>query len=229
MNRDAFLQRVRDAARSGSEYRVHLRDDLPARVGYCGAGDDVVARMAAEVNQVGGQAQIVDRLANAGPALLALCAQYGARTAFCWEHPVLERLGLDNLLQTADIRRLNHSTLASLPREDQRREILAADIGISSASWTVAETGTLAMLSAPGRERLASLAPPVHVAIVTRSQILPDLFDLFDKLVAAGPEYLPSNLTLITGPSKTGDLELRLTTGVHGPGKWHVIVCRDDG
>jgi L-lactate dehydrogenase complex protein LldG len=228
MNRDAFLQRVRDAARSGCEHRVHLRDDLSPRVGYCGAGNDLVARMAAEVNQVGGQAQVVDRLSDAGSVLLALCRQYGARTAFCWEHPVFERLGLDHLLQSADIRRLNHSTLSVLPRDEQRREILAADIGISSASWTVAETGTLAMLSAPGRERLATLAPPVHVAIVTRSQILPDLFDLFDRLVAAGPEYLPSNLTLITGPSKTGDLELRLTTGVHGPGKWHVIVCREE-
>jgi L-lactate dehydrogenase complex protein LldG len=52
------------------------------------------------------------------------------------------------------------------------------------------------------------------------------LFDAFDRLGAEGIENLPSNLVLITGPSKTGDIELTLTTGVHGPGKWHVIVVQ---
>ena len=55
---------------------------------------------------------------------------------------------------------------------------------------------------------------------------MPDLFDVFDQLGAAGPENLPSNVAFITGPSKTGDIELRLTTGVHGPGTWHVILLR---
>ena len=74
---------------------------------------------------------------------------------------------------------------------------------------------------------MASLLPPLHVAIVAAEQVLPDLFDLFDKLREAGHDALPSNLTLITGPSKTGDIELTLTTGVHGPGEWHVVVVRE--
>jgi L-lactate dehydrogenase complex protein LldG len=73
---------------------------------------------------------------------------------------------------------------------------------------------------------MASLVPPVHVAIVEEVQILPDLFDLFQGLRLAGVPTLPTNLTLITGPSKTGDIELQLTTGVHGPKHWHVIVIR---
>jgi L-lactate utilization protein LutC len=83
------------------------------------------------------------------------------------------------------------------------------------------------MESAPGRERLASLLPPVHVAIVDSSQILPDLFDLFARLETSGTAALASNLVLITGPSKTGDIELKLTTGVHGPGQWHVVIIRE--
>ena len=65
------------------------------------------------------------------------------------------------------------------------------------------------------------------MAIVEESQILADLIDLFDALDERGLDQLPSNLALITGPSKTGDIELTLVTGVHGPGKWHVIIVRD--
>ena len=66
----------------------------------------------------------------------------------------------------------------------------------------------------------------MHVAIVERSQIVPDLLDAFAMLHERGLSNLPSNITLITGPSKTGDIELQLTTGVHGPGKWRVIIVR---
>ncbi|HEX4148194.1 MAG TPA: LUD domain-containing protein, partial [Pirellulales bacterium] len=65
--------------------------------------------------------------------------------------------------------------------------------------------------------------PPRHVAIIEARQIVADLFALF---ALYQPQELPSNLTLITGPSKTGDIELELTTGVHGPAQWHVIIIQ---
>ncbi len=102
--------------------------------------------------------------------------------------------------------------------------MLACDIGISSADCAIAETGTLMVCSRPGQERLASLLPLMHVAIVERQQIVPDLIDAFGLLHERGLENLPSNTTFITGPSKTGDIELQLTTGVHGPKHWRVIL-----
>src|SRR5262249_32708865 len=130
-------------------------------------------------------------------------------------------------LATENVAQLTYSSLAELPEAEQRTKILAADIGVTSASWAIAEMGSLAMFSQPGQERLASLSPPVHRAIIETAQILPDLYDLFDRLQSAGPENIATNLVLITGPSKTGDLELKLTTGVHGPGEWHVIVVEN--
>ena len=88
----------------------------------------------------------------------------------------------------------------------------------------LAETGTLMMCSRAGQERVASLLPPTHIAIVERKQIVPDLIDAFQMLGGRGAGQLPSNVTFITGPSKTGVIELQLTTGVHGPGQWRVIV-----
>ena len=234
MEAEAFLSRVREAARAGQAYRVTTDSDsrrpdgLP-RVGYCGAGDDPVARLAAEIDLVGGRAQVVADFVQARSALERLLERFAPRQALCWRHPVLERLGLAEVLAARGVERLDYDSLSQLEPAERRRQMLAAEIGISSTTVAVAETGTLAVASGPGQERLASLAPPTHVAVVTADQIVADLFDLFgDGPLALRPESMPSNWTLITGPSKTGDLELKLTTGVHGPGEWHVIVVRGE-
>ena len=225
MSRETFLKRVREAAAAGRAHRVQV-GELPDDVGYIGGGDDLCARMASEVEEVGGTAHLVDDLAGAQQALRSIIKQCGASRALCWQHPLLDKLGLDELLTSEHVEQISHATLAALDEGAQRTEMLSADLGISSVTHAIAETGTLAVASQPGQERLASLLPPVHVAVVSSDQILPDLLDLFARLEESGPASLPSNLTLITGPSKTGDIELQLTTGVHGPGKWHVVVVR---
>lgn len=226
MERDAFLARVRQAALAGRAYRPHVRSDFPAGFGYIGAGEQPLARMAEEIAAVGGLPQRVATLADARRALGVLLERTAAQRALCWQHPVLDRLQLDALLAERGIEHLRHDELARLDLAEQRKRALAADIGITSVSYAVAETGTLAFFSGPGRERMASLVPPVHVAIVTADQVLADQFDLFARLQSAGE--MPTNVALVTGPSKTGDIELRLTTGVHGPGEWHVILV-DEG
>ena len=85
-------------------------------------------------------------------------------------------------------------------------------------------TGSVALRTRPHQPRSLSLLPPVHIAVAHRKQLLPDLFDLFEKHLGEDQDGLPACLSLITGPSKTGDIELRLVTGVHGPGEIHVIV-----
>ena len=68
-----------------------------------------------------------------------------------------------------------------------------------------------------------SLLPATYLAIIEPSQIVPDLFDLFERIEERKHD-LPSNIALVTGPSKTGDIELKLTTGVHGPGNVNVVI-----
>ena len=107
----------------------------------------------------------------------------------------------------------------------QQEAFFAADVGITNVHRLIAETGTVVMATRPNEPRSVSLLPPVHIALAERSQLLPDLFDLFDLFSPLSQSTPPSCLTLITGPSKTGDIELRLVTGVHGPGEVHVILC----
>ena len=95
----------------------------------------------------------------------------------------------------------------------------SAVAGITTVAAAVAETGSLLVVSGPRTPRSTSLIPPIHVALVAASQIVPDLVDVFARLDA---HDLPAGIALITGPSKTADIEGVLVTGVHGPG--HVII-----
>jgi L-lactate utilization protein LutC len=102
--------------------------------------------------------------------------------------------------------------------------LFAGDVGITGAEYLIAETGSIVVASRPDHPRAMSLLPPVHITVARATQIVPDLFDLFDLEKWGTPPALPSCLAIITGPSKTGDIELRLVTGVHGPGEVHVVL-----
>jgi L-lactate dehydrogenase complex protein LldG len=224
MSRESFLATVRQAAAAGRAHRVGLVP-VPEQAGYLGLrpGEDAAARLAAEVDAVGGTAFRVADLAAARELLANWLDEFEVRSALTWEHDLLVRLGLAALLAEHGIVEHSHRTLVEMPEEGRRLSILACDIGITSCDWAIAETGTLMVCSRPGQERVASLLPPVYFSIVEREQIVPDLIDAIGS-VRTADGTLPSNITLITGPSKTGDIELELTTGVHGPGKWRVIV-----
>lgn len=225
MNRTQFLDRVRDAAKAGRAFRIQVAK-LPEQTGYVGAGEDRCASLAAEAEAVGGEACVLEDAEAARHQLNRLLELNNTQRALCWQHPLLERLGTDEILAEKSIQQDNYESLARLPSSEQRARILSAEVGISSVDYAVAETGSLVVCSRPGQERVISLLPPVHIAIVGESQIVPDLFDVFSRLDEAGLETLPSNLAFITGPSKTGDIELQLTTGVHGPGNWHLLILR---
>jgi L-lactate dehydrogenase complex protein LldG len=100
-----------------------------------------------------------------------------------------------------------------------------ADVGVTGALWAVAETGTVVVTSAPPGGRAPSLLPTVHIAVVAASRMVDTVSALF-KEIAALPKR-PSNLVLVTGPSKTGDIENILVQGVHGPKEQHSIVVED--
>jgi L-lactate dehydrogenase complex protein LldG len=224
MDRDTFLARVRTAAQAGRAYRVPTQE-IPDGVGYVGARGDVCEHFAREVNEVGGRAVVVADDQAARVELRQLLVEHAAQTALAWQHPVVERIAA-SLCAELNIALHQYESLAHLPAAEQRALILSAGIGITSVELAIAETGTLLMWSQPGQERVASLVPPVHVALVDEAQIVPDLFDAFAVFQQRGLDNLPSNVAFITGPSKTGDIELQLTTGVHGPKHWHVIVIR---
>lgn len=103
-------------------------------------------------------------------------------------------------------------------------ELFNCDIGITSAQWAVAETGTLVLESNEERHRLASLVPPVHIAIIEADRIRQTLAEVLTAISEKGQDGLSRAITFITGPSRTSDIELTLAIGVHGPGEVYVII-----
>ena len=101
-----------------------------------------------------------------------------------------------------------------------REELFSADLGVTAVQWAIAETGTLVLVSDEERHRLASLLPPVHIALLPRSRILANLGETLKTL----RRPLSPAVTFVTGPSRTADIELQLVIGVHGPRELHVVV-----
>src|SRR5688500_5966804 len=93
-------------------------------------------------------------------------------------------------------------------------ETYDCDAGVTDVDYAVAECGGLVIRHSPAHGRRVSLVPFVHVAVVEPRTFLPDLIDLFETLKAEG---CGSGVTIITGPSKTADIEMNTVTGVHGP------------
>ncbi len=99
-----------------------------------------------------------------------------------------------------------------------------ATIGITDTHAAIAETGSIVVTSGPRRSRGGFLVPPVHIALVFAHSIRPDLIDLFPNTDSRLAAPLPTSLVLITGPSKTADIEGILITGVHGPKEVIVLL-----
>ncbi len=171
---------------------------------------DLFARRAAD-NKIKVQAVTVEQL---GAELVAFLRSKNIRSIMIPESALLDRLGVDQTLRAAgfEVRRWTDMTL------DQAYDV---DCGLSDVYCAVAETGSLVMRPDRGHGRALSLVPALHVAIVEPKNILPDLVDLFAKLSA---EPVVPNITLITGPSKTADIEMNLVVGVHGPGEVKVFL-----
>jgi iron-sulfur cluster protein len=116
--------------------------------------------------------------------------------------------------------------LVATARALLREKYFKADIGMSGANVFSADTGTMFIIENEGNIRLSTGAPPVHIALIGMEKLVPTLSDAF-KVAEVTWRYanytVPSYVSMISGPSKTGDIEKVTTYGAHGPKEVHVI------
>lgn len=210
-SQEEFVRRVREALTDRGA-PVELPDDLDiSRV--IRADSDVVARFLVSVEQAKMIPHRVARASEIVPLILSIAHEAKARLAVVPSEGWPGRSDVCAALRAEGVQLLD---------PDGRDSGFAADIGITGVSMAIAETGSVVLTSGENRRRLASLAVPIHVGIVLAGQIVPDLLDWARGAEPRCEEF--ASAVLVSGPSKTADIELTLVMGVHGPRIEHVIV-----
>lgn len=165
---------------------------------------------------VGGRCIIVEDRAAAALEVQKIIAATNAQRVAVSDSPLVNEV----------IARL--STTAQILEKVDTAGLFDCDIGITGAQWGAAETGTLVLESDLERNRVASLVPPVHIALLPSGRVRQTLGEVFQTLDALGRDGLSRTVTFITGPSRTSDIELTLAIGVHGPAVLYVIIVEGE-
>lgn len=161
--------------------------------------------------------------AAAATVVAVIAAEYGATSYVSWDEAALGCPGVMARLAAGGLTRVPYD-VPSDPGERGRlmTALGAVPLGLTGADAALADCGALVLVAGPGRGRLVSVLPPVHVAVVPLDRLVPSL----GALLAARPGLFDeaSNVVAIAGPSRTADIEMTLTHGVHGPKHVHVVL-----
>jgi len=203
--RDTILNRVNDALHDAPRQPM---PELPREPRVPG---DTAARTTATltaVEYVGGKTRRVTTQDELRSALAELVRAEHVKKAMVWENQELEELGIAEMLSQLDVE------IAS-PRAD-KRELAQCDLGVTGADAVLPQTGTLALRTTPAQAEVVSLLPRVHLAIFRTTALRADLAEMLTQIKDR------PHAVLITGPSRTADIEKTLAIGVHGPKMLHV-------
>ncbi|HET7480473.1 MAG TPA: lactate utilization protein [Rubrobacteraceae bacterium] len=217
-----FLQSIRHRTRAGKYRPTVAPDAVWTRTGETPEVEpieDPPARFIQELEALGGHGRRVGSMDEAREYVLALARDREAKLLIRWDVEELDRLGVDGPLAEAGTEVVPWRDL-----EDFREVARRAEIGLSTAEWAIAETGSLVLESGVGKGRTVTLLPPTYVAVVPVDRVLRTVPEAIEKYADAGPGALPANVCFHTGPSRSGDIEMSLVVGMHGPGDVHVIL-----
>ena len=171
--------------------------------------DSEIARFLDEIKKLSGVGQKLSP-SDIDSALKNLVSEQNIHKATAWETPYLKQLGVTETLNSLGVELVSPNA--------NKHEMALCDLGITEADFLLPETGTIALLSSAEKPRAVSLLPRVHLAIVRPEMLRADMHQVFAE--AKDSNYL----VFITGPSRTADIELTVTLGVHGPKNLYVWV-----
>ena len=219
-DRAEFLESVRHRTRTGKYKPTHAPD-----VAWTSKGEprerepieDLPARFLEELEALEGHGERVGSVEEARDYVLSLVQEKGANRLVRWDDEELEAMGVDGPLEESGVE------VAVWRDLDDFREVAGeAEIGLTTAEWAVAETGSLVLTGGPGRGRTVALLPTTHVAVIPVERVLSTVPEVIERYAKAGG--LPANVCFHTGPSRSGDIEMSLTIGMHGPGDVRVVL-----
>ncbi|MFM2119515.1 MAG: hypothetical protein RL722_983 [Pseudomonadota bacterium] len=231
--RRAILAALRGQASAEDLPRPDIAPFLAGPFGQ-GAGDaaDVAALISAfETSARGWRTEVVHASPADWPqALRGALERHGCRRIAIGAASPLEPALTEVALQGLAVRRFDSALQGAWKGE----LFDAIDAGVTAVDAGIAHTGTLLLRPGPGEPRSLSLVPPVHVAVLRSRQLQPSLPAALRHLGLIAPgqpeaalQTLPTNLVLITGPSKTSDIQQTLAFGAHGPKVLVIVLVHD--
>ena len=191
---------------------------------------ELLSKFEAELTRVAGVAHRANNRQELEEILKTILFETKAKNVVLSRNPLLAELNLEPLLRAwgtgvcvwpAFRTGEEHVSGDALPRAFAEASF-AATLGITGVEVALAETGSLVVSSRTEGAQLASLAPPVHVALYRRSQLVASLDEVLERVQGPG-----RSVVFITGTSRTADIEQILIRGVHGPGEVHAILVED--
>jgi len=164
--------------------------------------DSEIERFLGEIKKLSGVGQKLVS-SDIDSSLKTLITEQNIHKATAWETPYLRQLGITEILNTLGVELVSPNA--------HKHEMAQCDLGITEADYLLPETGTIVLSSSVEKPRAVSLLPRVHLAIVRPEMLRADMHQVFVE--AKDKNYL----VFITGASRTADIELTTTLGVHGP------------
>jgi L-lactate dehydrogenase complex protein LldG len=223
--RDIILKRIRTNLLVGGDERdvsgeasaiSHIQRSAEESGGL---GKSMLQRFEEEFTLVGGSVRRVFSRDELFASLSDVCRSESYRNLVLSREPSIEELKLDEELK----KRIPGITLSKVNGMNLIDQLQVADVGVTGCEYLAAETGTVALRSSPEAPRALSLLPRAHIVIAKEEQLLPTVAVCLEKL-SADHSSSSSCFTLVTGPSRTADIEKVLVKGVHGPKSLHVLV-----
>lgn len=226
-SRDRILNKLRAA-------RPPFEDVSPAPETYLpvtrlAEGEDLLGRFRAELERLGVRLHIAESDDAAIQAIFTILETIQSdgtisgpvNRVMAWRD--LPLVGLTDALTAREI-----EVIVPQPKGEAHFEALNAldpiRVGITGADAAIATTGTLVLVTREGQGRLPSLLPAVHIALLRKERLYarPE-----NWLTGEGRRALAESRSTIfvTGPSRTGDIEMQIVLGVHGPRQVHVVLC----
>jgi L-lactate dehydrogenase complex protein LldG len=185
--------------------------------------EGMIASFVAELGKLAGSVHRVASDAEAIATVRSLLNERSATRVLAWDDAWLQPAGIGDALRRDGITMESCALPADAAGRAARLQALdPVLVGLTGAHAALADTGSVVVVSGPGRGRIASLLPPTHIAVVRADQFYPSL----GPFLAANASIaeVGANMVVITGPSRTGDIEGTLVLGVHGPGDLHVVL-----
>ncbi len=217
MDRDSFLARVGQASLVTS-----LPDPPDVPAGLPELGDaQLTSLFRARAQAVNGVIHGPVTRYGAPRAVLAIAAGHEATSFMSWDD--LPASGVASTLQAAGLERVHHFVPPE-QRSEHQLSYATVDVGVTGVDAALAESGSLVLSHGTGRPRMASLVPEVHVALLEVSLIHHTLAHWAHENPRLAAET--TNLVLVTGPSRTSDIEQQLNLGVHGPRHVHIVMIK---